>query len=301
MSNNSQIPDVNGAILVRALKLIGRLPLPFLGATGDLLGRLAWYLAPGPRKVTLKNLELCFPELDSQARTALAKASIRETLRTALEYSAAWTQPSERMLSYITHAENEALLDTALEQGKGIVFIVPHFGNWELANFYMANKCDLLAMYKAAESPALNQLIYSARSQSTQMVTADRRGVLALYKALPKGKATGVLPDQEPEFKTGVWVPFFGITALTPKLVSKLTNDTGSLAIGFGCQRNPDGKTFHVFYEPVDEDFYSTDVETSVTAMNRCVERIIMRDPKQYQWEYKRFKRRPNKQPSVYK
>ena len=133
------------------------------------------------------------------------------------------------------------------------------------------------------------------------MVAADRRGVLALYKALPQGKATGVLPDQEPEIKTGVWVPFFGVTALTPKLVSKLSNDTDSVAIGFGCQRNPDGKTFHVFYEPVDAAFYTSDIETSAAAMNRCVENIILRDPKQYQWEYKRFKRRPNKQPSLYK
>lgn len=301
MSTKLQTHDVKGTIFVRALTLIGKLPLPLLGAIGDLIGRLAWYLAPGPKYVTLKNLELCFPDLDSQARTRLARESVRETLRTAFEVSAAWTQPAEQMLSYITHAEHEELLDAAQSQGKGIVFIVPHFGNWELANFYMAKKCDLLAMYKAAEPPALNELIYSARSKNTQMVTADRRGVIALYKALPKGKATGVLPDQEPVIKTGVWVPFFGVTALTPKLVSKLTNDTNSVAIGFGCQRNPDGKSFHVFYQAVEEDFYSDDVEISAAAMNRCVEKIILRDPKQYQWEYKRFKRRPDKQPSIYK
>lgn len=301
MSSKSQTHDVKGAVFVRILTLIGKLPLPTLGLIGDMLGYLAWYIAPGPRNVTLKNLELCFPDMDAAERTSLAKASLRETLRTALEVAAAWSQTSDRMLSYITHAENEHLLVEAQAVGKGVVFIVPHFGNWELANYYMAKKCDLLAMYKPAESAALDKLIHKARSQNTQMVAADRRGVLALYKALPQGKATGVLPDQEPEIKTGVWVPFFGVTALTPKLVSKLSNDTDSVAIGFGCQRNPDGKTFHVFYEPVDAAFYTSNIETSAAAMNRCVENIILRDPKQYQWEYKRFKRRPNKQPSLYK
>jgi KDO2-lipid IV(A) lauroyltransferase len=231
----------------------------------------------------------------------LALDSILETTQTAFELAVDWTQPADQLLKLITHTENEALLEDALKKKKGIVFIAPHFGNWELANFYMADKCDLLVMYKPAESAALDQLIYQARERTTNMVAADKRGVLALYKGLAAGKVTGVLPDQEPTVKSGVWAPFFGVTALTPRLVAKLVNDTGAIAIGYGCQRNPDGKTFHVFYEPVEAEFYTDNTEASAAAMNRCVERIIMRDPKQYQWEYKRFKRRPAGEANLYK
>jgi KDO2-lipid IV(A) lauroyltransferase len=301
VSHTDQPRDMKGSIAVFFLKLLGLLPITLAGKIGRGVGHLAWWLAPGPRKVTLKNLALCFPDLSDSERVALAKESIIETIQTAFEFGPAWSQPPDRLLNQVTHADNEQILLQAQKQGKGVVFIVPHFGNWELANYYMSRKCSLLAMYKPAESPALNRLIYQSRSKNTEMVPADRRGVLALYKALPKGKATGVLPDQEPEIKTGVWVPFFGIPALTPKLVSKLANDTDSVAIGFGCQRNKDGKGFHVFYEPVDADFYDKDIETSAAAMNRCVERIIMRDPSQYQWEYKRFKRRPDSYGNFYK
>ncbi len=297
---DSQPRDLTGSIFVFALRTLGRLPMPLLGLLGRLLGRLVWLLAPTPRKVTLKNLEMCFPEMSPQDRVTLGRESINETCQTALEVVGVWCRPPEQILSLVTHAENEELLDEAVAQGKGVVFIAPHYGNWEVANYYMAHKCDLMVIYKPAESPALEHLIYQARKRCTEMVPANKRGVLALYKALPKGKATGVLPDQEPTVKSGVWVPFFGVSALTPKLVSKLVNDTGSVAIGFGCQRNPDGKTFHAFYEPVEADFYSDDIETSAAAMNRCVERIIMRDPKQYQWEYKRFKRRPGNEPRPY-
>ncbi|MBA54740.1 MAG: hypothetical protein CMK89_09815 [Pseudomonadales bacterium] len=295
--NNS---DIGGKLLVALIGIFGKLPLWVLGKMGEWLGHAVWYLAPGARKVTLINLEMCFPAMDPVERLKLARQSICETTRTAFEIAAAWSQPSGKLLNLITYADNESILDDALAKNKGVVFIVPHFGNWELSNYYMAEKCDLLAMYKPAESPALDQLIYRARSQNTKMVAADKRGVIALFKALPQGKATGVLPDQEPTVKSGVWAPFFGVPALTPRLVSKLTNDTGSVAIGFGCQRNPDGKTFHVFFEPVEDDFYSEDIEVSAAAMNRCVERIILRDPKQYQWEYKRFKRRPNNEPRPY-
>lgn len=301
MTKQVHSQDIKGSIFVFFLKLVGQLPLPVAGALGHCLGHLMWWFAAAPRKVTLKNIELCYPNLSDSERKKLAKASVLETARTALEVAVAWCQPAEKLLNLVTHADGEALLEEAQRLNKGIVFIAPHFGNWEIANYYMASKCDLMVMYKQAESPALDNVIFNARSKCTQMVTADRRGVMALYRALPTGRATGVLPDQEPTVKTGIWAPFFGVTALTPILVSKLVKDTGSIAIGFGCQRNPDGKTFHAFYEAVEDDFYSDDLQVSAAAMNRCVERIINRDPKQYQWEYKRFKRRPKGEPNFYK
>lgn len=259
-----------------------------------------WWTASSSRKVTLKNIELCLPELDEPQRQALAKASILDTASTILEVAPAWVQPASKTLRYITHVDNEHIIKDALATGRGIVLIVPHFGNWELANHYMAKHYSLLAMYKPVELPALDKLIYQSRCQMSQMVAADRRGVVALFNAVKKGKITGILPDQEPTLQSGVWVPFFGIPALTPKLVSKLTVETNAIAMGYGCQRNPDGKGYHIFFEPVDENMYSKDLETSAAAMNRCVERIIRRDPAQYQWEYKRFKRRPDQAPNPY-
>lgn len=293
--------DVQGRILVFFMKLLGRLPHGLAGRLGWWAGWLVWWFAPRGRHTTIRNLELCFPDLDPEERKALAQDSLRETTQTAFELAVDWMQPADHLLKLITHTENEHLLQAALNEKKGVVMIAPHFGNWELANFYMAKRCDLLVMYKPAESPALDQHIHAARMKTTAMVAANKRGVLALYKGLAAGKVTGVLPDQEPTVKSGIWAPFFGITALTPRLVCKLVNDTGSVAIGYGCQRNPDGKTFHIFYEPVEDDFYTDSAEDSAAAMNRCVERIILRDPKQYQWEYKRFKRRPAGEANLYK
>ena len=292
--------DVSGKIAATALRLLGQLPIGVAGNLGALAGHVMWALAAGPRNVTLKNIELCFPQMPEDERRALAKASIIETAVTAFEMAPAWVQPVDKLLSLITHADNETLLDQARKEGKGVVFIVPHFGNWELANYYMASHQPLVAMYKPGDSPSLNALILESRSKITEMVPADKKGVLSLFAALKEGKVTGVLPDQEPALKSGVWAPFFGIDALTPMLISRLVNKTGAVAIGFGCQRNADGKGYHVFYEPVDDEIYSDDINTSTAAMNRCVEQIILRDPTQYQWEYKRFKRRPNKAPNPY-
>ena len=188
--------DLKGSLLVAAMRLAGRLPFSTLGAIGSGLGPLAWRLAPGARKVTLKNLELCLPELSEEQRQQLARDSLKETLRTALEMVAAWTQPNARILQRITHADNEHLLEQALARGQGVVLVVPHFGNWELCNYYMSHKCDLMAMYKPVASPALDRLIYGARSHNTQMVAADKRGVIALFRGLAR-TISGTLFEEE--------------------------------------------------------------------------------------------------------
>ncbi len=301
MSNKFKQLDLPGKLGVAALKLLGRLPLPVASKLGRAAAQLVWLFAKSPRQVTLRNLELCFPDQPEEERLKLARESLIETTVTAFEMAPAWVQPPEKALSYITHAENEELFKDAMKQNRGIVFIAPHFGNWELANYYMASKSPLMVIYKPSDSEALNKLILKSRTQIGEMVPADKRGVLALFSAIKKGKTTGILPDQEPSLSSGVWVPFFGIPALTPMLVSKLVQKTDAIALGFGCQRNPDGKTFHVFYEPVDEEIYSNDMETSAAAMNRCIERIVLREPSQFQWEYKRFKRRPDRSPNPYR
>ena len=49
-----------------------------------------------------------------------------------------------------------------------------------------------------------------------------------------------------------------------------------------------------------DEDVYSADMETSLAAVNRGVERCIALDPAQYLWSYKRFKTRPEGEEPFY-
>lgn len=301
MPTETHRSDPAGKLIVGLMKCIGVLPLPLAGILGRLIGHLAWFFASTPKYVTLRNIELCFPHLNAKEQQLLAKSSLIETLQTALEIAVIWSNPGKKTARYISHIENEALIKDAQKSGKGVVLIAPHFGNWELTNFYIAKHYPFLVMYKPADQPALNQFIYQSRSASTEMVPANKKGVITLFRALKNGKVTGVLPDQEPTTKTGVWAPFFGVPALTPKLVSKLVNDTNSIALGFGCQRNPDGKSYHLFFIPVEPELYNNDVSISATALNRCVEAIINRDPKQYQWEYKRFKRRPDKEPSLYK
>ena len=293
--------DIKGTVVVSLLKILGLLPLPVVTRIGAVLGWLAWYLAPELRRITLINLEICFPQMPPEERLKLARTSVIETMMTVCESGAVWNKPTAEVNRYITSVEGEELVREALDKKRGVVLIVPHLGNWEIANYYISANYPFMAMYQPVSLPKLDKLIFKARSQmDAEFVPADRSGVHALMGFLSKGGLTGILPDQQPSLKSGTFVPFFTKTALTPLIVGRLIQKTGSVAIGYTCLRNPDNKSFRIVCIEADPGIYDTDEAVSAAAMNRTIENLIRLAPEQYQWEYKRFNKRPNDEPRPY-
>jgi KDO2-lipid IV(A) lauroyltransferase len=84
-------------------------------------------------------------------------------------------------------------------------------------------------MYSPPKMKALEGLMLAGRSRATmKSVPADLRGVRALLKALKRGEAIGLLPDQVPGVGEGEWVEFFGRPAYTMVLVSRLAEQRPS-------------------------------------------------------------------------
>jgi KDO2-lipid IV(A) lauroyltransferase len=275
--------DIKGTLIVTTFRLLGLLPLPWVGKIGRLLGRIGWHVARSAREVTMINLGICFPEMTLQERKKLARESLGETFQTVLESGAAWTKPAAEVTRQITSVEGEHFIRQALDAKRGVVLIVPHLGNWEIANYYISSNFPLMAMY--------------ARSHMDgEFVPADKIGVQRLLKFLSNGGLTGILPDQQPSRKSGVFAPFFGMQALTPMLVSRLIQKTGAVALGLACLRNPDNRTFRMVCIESDPAIMDPDMEKSAAAMNRTIENLILLAPEQYQWEYKRFNKRPTRE-----
>ena len=293
--------DIKGTIVVGLLKILGALPLPAVTRIGAVLGWSAWHLAKELKRVTMINLEICFPDMSHEERLRLAKASVIETLMTVCESGAVWNKSTEEVDRYITSTSGEELVQQALDSKRGVVLIVPHLGNWEIANYHISSRYPFMAMYQPVSLPKLDQLIFKARSQmDAEFVPADRSGVIALVSFLSNGGLTGILPDQQPSLKSGVFVPFFTKTALTPLIVARLVKKTGSVALGYTCLRNPDNKTFRVQFIEADPGIYDEDETVAAAAMNHTIEDLIRLAPEQYQWEYKRFNKRPEGEPRPY-
>lgn len=290
---------MQGRVIALLLRLIGWLPLGFARRCGWLLGELNWRLNGREAKITRINIAHCFPSLAPPLQEQLVRDSLREWGRTVFEIPVVWRRSPRWLERHIVGIRNEALLHKALADERGLILLSPHLGNWEVAGFEMSRRTPMTTMYEPPRDPRLDQWIRRSRAKiGAELVPTNARGVMALIKTLKAGGAVGVLPDQEPELNGGRFVPFFGVSTLTMTLVHSLVSRTGAQVLFSFALRVPGGFEL-VLLEP-EADVADTDVIRSVAALSRGVERCVKEAPAQYQWEYKRFKKRPEGEARVY-
>lgn len=281
-------------------KFLALLPLSGLRALGSLSGKLMWLSCSRAAKVTLKNISLCFPELSESEQRVLARQSLCETAKTAMEAGAIWRNSWPWLQGKLVAIEGDEILRAQLAAGKGVVVLAPHHGNWEVVAPYLASVAHLTAMYQPLKTQAMDDLVLSGRSKlNISMAPTNRKGVMMLFKALQAGNIVGVLPDQVPDKESGSCIaPFFGQPALTMTLIHGLISRTGCGVCSCYAERVAGG--FKIVVLAADAAILSADQVESVAGLNKCVEACVRRAPSQYQWEYKRFRRLPPEYPRHY-
>jgi KDO2-lipid IV(A) lauroyltransferase len=288
-------------LIVSFIKLLSLMPLSVSRALGAFLGQLLWWGNGREKQVTITNLQLCFPELNVAEIHALARQSLQETMKTAMEAGAIWRRDYGWLKSRMLEIEGEEILRAKLAEGKGLLVLAPHHGNWEVVAPYLASIAPLTAMYQPLKSAAMDELVLSGRSKlNITMAPTNRKGVMMLFKALQQGTIVGILPDQVPERDAaGGVAPFFGQPALTIGLIHGLVQRTGCRVASVFAQRVPGG--FKMVVLDADPAIYSEDQQQSLVGLNASVEACVRRAPAQYQWEYKRFRRLPEGYPRHYR
>ncbi|MEX0739277.1 MAG: lysophospholipid acyltransferase family protein [Pseudohongiella sp.] len=287
------IETVKTFIVKSLLRLLSWIPLPLLHRLAGLIGALVYVLPTETRRVTLINLQRVFPELALDERKRLARRSIQETLKAGFELGHMWYGSVEHAMSLIKGIQGKEYIDDALASGRSIIYCSPHLGNWELMGLYVSTLAPLTTLYKPPKLTGLNDLIADARARAgADLVATDRAGVVKLTRALQQGASTGILPDQQPR-EGGVFAPFFGHQAYTMTLVSKLAARSNAVVLFTFARRLPGGTGFELICMPADADIAHADSSQAAAALNRSVEACVRLAPEQYQWEYKRFRKRP--------
>ena len=255
------------------------------------LGPLIYRFNKRERVVTERNLAIVYPNLSDDERKTLAQHSLRHSSATMLELGHAWMAEPQTVEASILAVHGRDKLDSARTQGRGVIVLAPHFGNWEVLNFWLSSHFPFTAMYEPPKITALDPVIRHGRERmGASLVPTNPRGVAALLKALKRSEAIGILPDQEPDWGSGVFAPFFNREAYTATLLPKLVARTQARVVTGVALRIP-GKGFEIHFLDADERVYSDEDVLSATGVNASVEAAIDLAPAQYQWEYKRYRK----------
>jgi KDO2-lipid IV(A) lauroyltransferase len=256
--------------------------------------KLLWYLHTTARKITERNIAIAFPKLPLAEQRSLANASLTQLFRCAADLGSSWLWPVERVLERFARVVGEEHLQASMAHGRGVILLLPHLGNWEVIGTYIATRQPVTTLYKETGLAALDDLIHRSRQRhGNRLVPADKSGVRALMCALKSREIVIILPDQVPARASGEFAPFFGEPALTMTLVTKLIHRSGCRAV-FGYAKHHTDNSYELVFRPADEDIYSAEPSTALAALNKSVEQCILDCPKQYRWEYKRYKYLPD-------
>lgn len=223
-----------------------------------------------------------------------ARAAVAEAGRMAAELPRLWLR-GVASVPFTVHGE--AHVAQALAEGRGLVILTPHLGCFEAcAQVYalrFGQQVPVTVMYRPARKAWLRAVMSSARDRpGLRAVPADLAGVRQMMRALKRGQAVGLLPDQVPPEGMGVWAPFFGKPAYTMTLAARLAQQSGAALLLCWGERRPRGGGYDVHFLPMTEPLPAdADAQAeSAAAVNRAMERLILQHPAQYLWGYHRYK-----------
>ncbi|MGQ9685742.1 MAG: lysophospholipid acyltransferase family protein [Thiobacillaceae bacterium] len=266
------------------LRLTAYLPLPLLHAIGALLGLVG----------------LPFSNRSADARDNLRQAGLDTfglRLKVAMHFGMGvmellpvWLRPFPRAIALVREVHGLEHLEAARRSSRGVLVMTPHLGCWELVGLYVASRMPIVELYRPPRQAWAGRLMRTGRERGlARLATPDLKGVRALFTALKRGEAAGILPDQVASRGDGVWAEFFGRAAFTPTLAFRLARATGAVPLLLFCERLSWGRGFRLWIEPLPP--IPEDDAIAARQLNQALEAMIRRRPEQYLWRYRRYKR----------
>ncbi|MGZ8251549.1 MAG: lysophospholipid acyltransferase family protein [Methylophilaceae bacterium] len=271
-------------MLTALLRIYASLPLPMIHALGILIGWIMYLFDKKFSRRVRNNLLTVNIAQDGPAHRQLVRLSIKETGKGIAESFAIWFRNPASALKWVKRCDGWQHVEAALAEKRGIIFLTPHLGCFEITAQYYAQQHPISVLFKPTEQGWLAPLIEAGRSQrQLKLAPTNMRGVRTLLKSLRNGEAVGILPDQVPELGDGVWADFFGQPAYTMTLVSKLAETTNAkVLLAFG-ERLSWGRGYIIHIEPLN-------AVATPQNINLGIERLVRQRPEQYLWSYRRFK-----------
>lgn len=268
-------------------RLLSLLPLSVLHRLGAFAGIVVYLASPTYRRHLRENMTLALGEAEAARWRWPAVAAAG---RMALELPRIWLKTLEEATAMVVAVEGQELIDAARAEGRGIIFLTPHLGCFEITAQYVATQAPITVLYRPPKQAWLQTMIERGRQRATlHLAPADLSGVRGLLKALKKGEAVGLLPDQAPKMGEGRWLPFFSRPAYTMTLAARLSETGATVLLTWG-ERLPGGAGYRLHFStptaPIEGDTVAR-----AAAINHEVEALIRRAPGEYLWGYNRYKR----------
>ena len=260
---------------------------------------ILWWAIPKRRKVTLTNLRLCFPDKTEKERLAIAKSTYRWLGRAALDHGVLWEGSAEDISAMVRFEGHEELLRNNPEQP--VIMIAPHFAGLDAAGISLNLRMRGCSLYQPQSNPAWDKAALEGRLRFCNPVLiakSDHSDLRPIIRAMRQGMPFYYLPDMDHGPRNSIFLPFFGVQAATLPMVSRLARLTKAKVLFLAVRMTEDGYVVNV--SDYWENFPTEDYAADTLRVTQELEKWVLRMPDQYMWLHRRFKTRPEGEPSLY-
>jgi KDO2-lipid IV(A) lauroyltransferase len=269
--------------------------LPSAGGlwVGRRLGDVLWLALPGRRRVALGNLEVAFgTEWSAAERRGLARRSFQHLGMSLVEVCALLFRPPHVLLSRVT-MDGLHHLEAAAAEGRGVLALSAHCGNWEL----LAAACrlapaELSVIVRPMDDPVLDRVVALVRRRTGAQAIAKRHALPQILRALKARRMVAMLLDQNAARHEGVFAPFFGRPASTTRALAVIALRTGAPVVPVFIRREADGRHVVEVLPPIVPPA-DRSVAGYTARFNREIEGAVRRAPDQWFWLHDRWRTRP--------
>ena len=278
------------------------LPLATQDRLGRGLGAVLWRFGRARRRVALRNLELCLPQLSTAEREGMAREHFALIGRSLIERGLLWFA-SEARLKRIIRVRGQVHL--AEQSERPVMWLLPHFVGleWSAPALMLFQKRPAVDMYQEQSHPVFNAQMLAGRlrfSEARTRLVSRAEGIRPVLRLMKEGFGFVNAPDMDFGPKDSAFVPFFGMPTCTLLAPSRMARSMDALVQPVVVTMLPGGEGIDVLFADPISDYPSADPEADARRFNAWLEDQIRQQPAQYFWVHKRFKSRPPGEPGVY-
>lgn len=266
---------------------INLMPNFFLDFLALIVAKIAFYLNQKHRKIIDINLQICFPQYNKKERDKIALKIYENFAKFGIDCLQNQNTTKEKILQKVSFI-NENFLQESLKLKRPIIFTTAHFGNWELLSLAYASKFGAISIVgRKLKSKVMDQILSKNRTQLNIELIDKKGGLRQMLNALKKGRALGILTDQDCTDNESIRLDFFGKEVNYQCGASFIAQKSDALIIPVYAYKNENRGFYIEFFPP--KDSRNTSIEDLTLYQAQTCQEMIKKRPWEYFFFHKRF------------
>lgn len=275
------------------------LPRSWALALANGVGHLGYQFVSRQRKKILENLKFAYGDTKSPvALETIGRRVMGHMLQTAVDFLRFVALSRDQAASFVEAGDAYSFCKDILQEGKGLIIMTAHLGNWELlAGVFGLQSFRGAVVGRRIYYEPYNRWIVGLRRAVGIRTIYQNEAVRQIHVCLKSGEIVGLLPDQDRDNVRGIFVDFFGRPAYTSVAPVKLSMASGAPILPAFMVRMP-GNRYKLFLgnlirPKIENNDRTASIRKYTEAWMKDFEEMIRRYPEQWGWMHDRWKTKP--------